>query len=131
MRNVNACPEAYALAIRQNYIDNKTVDETIEYCRSIGRDDFVEFLEETKKTEHYVRNNGKIIFMVEKYKVFNPTTGQYIEYNDFEAAKQDVVRIATQILADHKLNITQVIRNENGDEAWSPVDINSMIKISI
>lgn len=124
MKSFQACDEAYQMAVKEGYLENKTIDETIEYCKNIGRQDFVRFLEQAKTTEKYVRLGGKNIRMINKYKIFNPIDGQHSSYNSLAEAKNGMIEVINQILTHYKISVSQVISNENGDEAWIPIDFN-------
>ena len=81
---------------------------------------------EQKSTEAYVRFTGKVITMTTKYQVFNPLTGLHTQYeNEVEA------KVCETIINKYKPTVCQEIVNENGDSAWTLIDIASAIKVEI
>lgn len=130
MREYGACAEGYELAITSGHI-GKDIDEAIAYCRQIGREDFAIDLEATKLTPAYVRHNGKRVINMNKYKVFNPLTGQYTTYDSLGDAKKGLVEVANQLLAQYEVSVAQVISNEKGDEAWIPIPSADWAKVVI
>jgi hypothetical protein len=82
-----------------------------------------------KKTEKFVRSNGKVITVGSSYQVFNPLTGIHTEYQTEAEAKAAVAEISKEILQSHKPTVCESLSNENGDSTWIPVDFMPDIKI--
>ena len=80
------------------------------------------WLKVVKKTEAYVRFNGKEITMGESYQIFNPISGQHVVCADIESAKALVLEVQKEILKAHAVTACRELRNENGDTAWLSVD---------
>jgi hypothetical protein len=97
-------------------------DEAIEKLRLLGLKEDAAWLKAIKKTEAYVRYNGKEITMSESYQIFNPMSGQHVVCADIESAKALVLEVQKGILKAHAVTACRELRNENGDTAWISVD---------
>jgi hypothetical protein len=117
----NACAEGIKFHDDQNF-EGKEYGEVIRSCIELGESDFAGWLLEQKKTEEYVRSNGDTITML-AYQVFNPVTGTHDKYETEESATQALVEIVKQIIDHHRPTVCREIANENGDTAWTAVDL--------
>ena len=108
----------------------KPIDEQIAAAREAGQTEIAVWLRNVKKTEAYVRFNGKEITMTNKYQVFNPITGLHTEYESEEVARVAMTEIANQLLAKYKISLVQTITNENGDSAWVSVELAEPLTVS-
>jgi hypothetical protein len=124
----NACAEGIKFHDDQNF-EGKEYSEVIRSCIELGESDFAGWLLEQKKKEHYVRLNGNIITM-KAYQVFNPITGTHEKYETEELATQALVEVIKQIINHHNPTVCQEIANENGDTAWTAVDLMPKIQIT-
>jgi hypothetical protein len=104
-------------------------DEAIPKLRALGFKEDAAWLKVVKKTEQYVRFNGKEITMLEKYQVFNPLTGTHAEYENEAAARAAVLEITNQILENNKVTVVRAITNENGDSAWAAATLSEPIRV--
>lgn len=124
----NSCTEGYRFGLENNLIDND-YDAAITFCASNGHQDFADWLIEQKKTEEYVRFNGKVLTMG-AYQVFNPLTGVHTRYETEVEAKAALVEIAKQVLEQHCPTVVQELSNENGDTCWIPTKLNETLIVS-
>ena len=85
----------------------------------------------TKKTEKYVRATGKVFTMTHNYQVFNPLTGLHSQYASEAEAKEALARICEAIIDNYKPTVCQEITNENGDSAWTLIDLAATRKVTI
>ena len=99
------------------------LDDAIPLLREKGFTQDAAWLKTLKKTEEYVRFNGKEITMGDAFQVFNPVTGVHTRYDSEEEARAASLIIAQQILAHQNITICKELRNENGDTAWIPVQL--------
>ena len=123
LQKTNACTKGYRFVLTAGLVGGD-YDEAISYCRA--NDDGLEYgdwLEEQKNTEAYLRANGTEIIMLEKYKVFDPIIGQYIDCASEQEAEEAVLFVAKKIINRCEFNMVRAISNENGDEAWTPVPL--------
>jgi len=127
LENKNACPEGVEFLNDKNLLD-KDYHEVIKSCIKQGRSEYAGWLLEMKKTAEYVRSNGNIITM-KTYQVYNPVTGVHEKHETEELAILALIEVAKQVLEHHKPSVCQEISNENGDTAWTPVDL--MHKITV
>lgn len=123
LQQTNACTEGYRFVLTAGLVGGD-YDEAISYCRAndegIGYGDW---LEEQKKTEAYVRANAtEYIIMLEKFKVFDPISGQHIDCASEEEATTTILVVAKQLLDRYQFNMVRAITNEHGDEAWVPME---------
>lgn len=102
-----------------NDLWGKPESYVVEFLTAHGYLEDLNWYQTQKKTEKFVRYTGKEITMTDTYQVFDPITGQHTEYDNEEAARAAAVEISQQILNIHKISLCRVIRNENGDEAWT------------
>jgi hypothetical protein len=84
-----------------------------------------------KKTEKFVRCNGKVITMTTNYQVFNPLTGLHDQFASEAEAKEALARVCEAIIDNYKPTVCQEITNENGDSAWTSVDLVATRKVTI
>ena len=98
------------------------IDELVPKLRELGMNEEAAWLKVVKKTEAYVRFNGKEITMGESYQIFNPISGQHVVCADIESAKALVLEVQKEILKAHAVTACRELRNENGDTAWLSVD---------
>ena len=99
--------------------------------RAAGLNDAADWWLAQKKTEKFVRCNGKVLTMGTTYQVFNPLTGTHAEYQTQDAAKAAVAEISKQILAINKPTVCQALSNENGDSTWIPVEFVRDIEVIV
>ena len=99
--------------------------------RAAGLNDEADWWLNQKKTEKFVRCNGKVITMGTTYQVFNPLTGTHTEYATEAEAKTAISEISKQVLAANKLTVCQALSNENGDSTWIPVDFIKNIEVIV
>lgn len=128
LQQTNACTDGYRFVLSAGLVGGD-YDAAILYCRSNGEVDYGDWLEEQKTTEAYVRANGMEIIMLEKFKVFDPYTGQYTEYASEAEAKAALLLIAQKVIDEHQFSLIRAISNEKGDEAWTPISVNSFTVI--
>ena len=69
--------------------------------------------------------------MTTKYQVFNPLTGLHTQYESEVEAKEAYAKLCETIIKNYKPTVCQEIVNENGDSAWSLIDMTSAIKVEI
>jgi len=86
---------------------------------------------EQKSTEAYVRFTGKVITMTTKYQVFNPLTGLHDQYASEVEAKEALAKVCEAIIDNYKPTVCQEITNENGDSAWTAIDLVATRKVTI
>lgn len=127
LQQQKACIDGIFYA-EENKLFGLDYDEVIRKTLSDGKRDFAGWLLEQKSTEGYVRSNGKDIRMG-VYKIFNPTTGQYIECQNQDEVHSAAVSIAKDILQQHTIGVVQCITNENGDVAWLPSNLETPLEI--
>jgi hypothetical protein len=128
LREIGMCQEGYdAMNALGNY--GLTLDEAAAKLNDSGYPKFAEWVLEQKKTEAYVRFNGKVITMG-AYQVFNPLTGVHTRYETEAEAKQALIAIAQDILKQHSPTVVQELSNENGDTVWIATKMNETLVIS-
>jgi len=128
LREIGMCQEGYdAMNALGNY--GLTLDEAAAKLNDSGYPKFAEWVLEQKKTEAYVRFNGKVITMG-AYQVFNPLTGVHTRYETEAEAKQALIVIAQDILKQHSPTVVQELSNENGDTVWIATKMNETLVIS-
>lgn len=128
LKDIGMCKEGYdAMNALGNY--GLTLDEAANNLRNAGYPKFAEWILEQKKTEAYVRFNGKVLTMG-AYQVFNPLTGVHTRYETEVEVKAALVEIAKQILEQHCPTVVQELSNENGDTCWIPTKMNETLVIS-
>ena len=86
---------------------------------------------EQKSTEAYVRAIGEVITMGTNYQVFNPLTGLHSQYASEAEAKEALARVCEALIDNYKPTVCQEIVNENGDSAWTSVDLVAIRKVTI
>jgi hypothetical protein len=84
-----------------------------------------------KKTEKFVRCSGEVITMTTNYQVFNPLTGLHDQYASEAEAKEALARVCEALIDNYKPTVCQEITNENGDSAWTAVDLVATRKVTI
>jgi hypothetical protein len=126
----NVCSETTNL-IRTNELIDKEVTEVLRFLRDIGVAEPTVWWNDVKKTEQYVRLNGSIFTMTTKYQVFNPLTGNHTQYETEEEAKQGLIEVAQQIIANSPPAVVQEMINENGDSTWMPTDLANTISVIV
>ena len=99
--------------------------------RVAGLNDAADWWLEQKKTEKFVRCNGKVITMTSKYQVFNPLTGLHTQYETEAEAKEALAKVCESVIDHHKPTVCQEIVNENGDAAWTSIDMVSTRRVTI
>lgn len=82
-----------------------------------------------KRTEAYVRYNGKEITVTETYQVFNPFTGLHTEHITEAEARAAAVEIAKTVLQNNKISVCRAIANEHGDTAWTAVELSNPVQV--
>lgn len=128
LREIGMCQEGYdAMNALGNY--GLTLDEAAAKLNDSGYPKFAEWVLEQKKTEAYVRFNGKVITMG-AYQVFNPLTGVHTRYETEAEAKQALIAIAQDILKQHSPTVVQELSNENGDTVWIATKMNETLVVS-
>jgi hypothetical protein len=121
------CIEGYRFGLENNLID-KDYDFAIKFCKENGQPEFAEWLESYKKSEYYVRNNGKVITMA--YQIYNPLTGIHYKYETEEEVREQLVIIANEVVKQYCPMVNIEIANENGDTTWIPTNINESLVVS-
>jgi hypothetical protein len=119
---VNACEDGIVTSKELGFYALE-IDDSIAAARAAGQTEIAVWLRNAKKTEAYVRFNGKEITMTDNYQVFNPLTGVHTAYEGEEAARTAMTEIANQLLATYKISLVQTITNENGDTAWVAAEL--------
>ena len=128
LRGTGMCQEGYdAMNALGNY--GLTLDEAAANLNANGYPKFAEWVLEQKKTEAYVRFNGKVMTMG-AYQVFNPLTGVHTRYETEAEAKQALIAIAQDILKQHSPTVVQELSNENGDSVWIATKMNETLVVS-
>lgn len=128
LKDIGMCKEGYdAMNALGNY--GLTLDEAANNLKNAGYPKFAEWILEQKKTEAYVRFNGKVLTMG-AYQVFNPLTGIHTRYETEAEAKAALVEIAKQVLQQHCPTVVQELSNENGDTCWISTKLNETLIIS-
>ena len=122
LKSQNACAEGLQIAFDNNYL-GQDYSSVIRNLISIERKDFAGWMLEQKNTEAYVRYNGKEVTMTETYQVFNPIDGTYTECQNESEAKAKIIEVTKVMLDLHKISVCRALKNENGDVAWIPVEI--------
>jgi len=129
LTKASVCEAGQKCAEDGNYI-GMDYDAVIKDLLRRGLRDDAGWLQAEKSKETYVRMNGSVITMGTTYQVFNPLTGEHIEYPDEQSARAAMVVIGQQIIAAYPINLVQSIANENGDTAWTPVQISTPLIVS-
>jgi hypothetical protein len=124
---VEATPTGRLLT--DNNLWDKPESQVVEFLQTHGYLDDLKWYEEKKKTEAFVRYNGREITLG-TYQVFNPLTGLHNQFQDEASARQEMISIAHQLLEHTKINLIQEISNENGDITWIPTSLSSPLIIS-
>ena len=109
LRACTACTEGYRAVLENNLVD-QDYEAAISFFKSSSNTEFnsyADWLQEQKTTELYVRTNGTVITMLEKYKAFNPVTGVHTDYETEADAKQALLNIAQSIIDSQNLNLIQ------------------------
>ena len=128
LKDIGMCKEGYdAMNALGNY--GLTLDEAAENLKNAGYPKFAEWILEQKKTEAYVRFNGKVITMG-AYQVFNSLTGVHTRYETEAEAKAALIQVAKDVLAQHCPRVVQELSNENGDTCWIPTTMNETLVVS-
>jgi len=130
LKGYGCCTEGYRYALSVGAIDNWTLDQAVEHCRTMGFSEFADDLEKQKKTELYVRMNGNII-MSEVYQVFNPLTGEHTQCESLEEAKTYISEVSNQLLLSHGVNLVKELRNDKGDAVWMPYSDKLNLNVSV
>ena len=99
--------------------------------RAAGLNDEADWWLNQKKTEKFVRCNGKVITMTTNYQVFNPLTGLHSQYASEIEAKETLAKICEAIIDKYKPTVCQELVNENGDSAWTSVDLVATRQVTI
>ena len=128
LREIGMCQEGYDV---MNKLGNYglTLDEAAARLNASGYPKFAAWVLEQKKTEAYVRFNGKVITMG-AYQVFNPLTGLHTRYETEQEAKQALVLIAQEVLKQHCPTVVRELSNENGDTCWIATTMNEALVVS-
>ena len=121
MMEVDGCGDGVQRA-KDSGIYGMELDEAIPKLRELGFKEDVAWLKYIKKTEAYVRYNGKECTLGD-YQIFNPISGQHEECATEEEAKLIIKRICGEILDHHKITVCRVLSNENGDSTWLPIEM--------
>ena len=111
--------------IFEHSIVNIEYDQAIEFLENNGKSLWAYWLGQQKETEAYVRANGSKIIMNEKYQVYNPITGMHIACDTEEDMKKLVLDITQQIVNIYKVSVNREVSNENGDAAWTVLNLDS------
>jgi hypothetical protein len=111
--------------IFEHNIVNIEFNLAVDYLKNNGHNLWSWWLNNQKGSEIYVRANGSKITMNEKYQVFNPLTGIHIACDTEDDMKKLVLDINQQIIDTYKVSVNQEISNENGDSAWTLLNLDS------
>lgn len=111
--------------IFENNIVNVEYDLAVEFLNNNKQTLWAWWLNNQKESETYVRANGSNITMNEKYQVFNPLTGMHTACDTEDEMKQMVLDISQQIVDKYKVSVNQEISNENGDVAWTLINLDN------
>lgn len=114
------CEGGLTLA-RQGYI-GLPFDTAISKLLDDGYAKEAIWLRAIKQTEVYLTAKGVFNRMSDIH-VFNPFTGLHTVYPTRGLAEQAVLEISQQILDKFQVSVMQEIRNEEGDAAWSPLEV--------
>ncbi len=129
LKEIGMCKEGYeAMNKLGNY--GLTLDQAAARLQEAGYPKFAEWILEQKKTEAYVRFNGKV-YTMGAYQVFNPLTGVHTRYETEAEAKQALAGIAQEILKQHCPTVVQELSNENGDTCWIATNLNESLVVSV
>jgi hypothetical protein len=130
LKTQNACAEGIQSAFENNFVGQEYSD-AIRGFITMDQKDFAGWLIEQKSTETYVRANGKVITMGTTYQVFNPLTGLHSQYASEAEAKEALARLCEILIDRYKPTVCQEITNENGDSAWTAIDLVATRKVTI
>ena len=130
LKTQNACAEGVQSAFENNFVGQEYSD-AIRGFITIDQKDFAGWLIEQKSTEVYVRANGEVITMTTNYQVFNPLTGLHNRYTSEAEAKEALAGICEAIIDNYKPTVCQEMTNENGDSAWTAIDLMATRKVTI
>jgi hypothetical protein len=121
---INAPLDMYRYIFEHNII-NVEYNEAVDFLENNGKSLWAWWLNKQKESEIYVRANGSIITMTEKYQVFNPLTGSHTACDTEDDMKKLVLDISQQIVDAYKVSVNQEITNENGDAAWTLLSLDT------
>ena len=131
----NACAEGYRATVENNLIDNDYdaaiswfLSQTNETLVSYGNW-LIEIKEMYKKTEEFVRTNGKELTMG-AYQLFNPMTGIHTRYETEVEVKQALIELSKQVIKQYTPTVVQELSNENGDKTWIATKMVDTLNIS-
>lgn len=124
LQAINTPLDMYRYIFEHNIV-NIEYDETVEFLEKNNQFLWAWWLNKQKESEVYVRANGSIITMNEKYQVFNPLTGMHTACDTEDDMKKLVLDISQQIVDAYKVSVNQEITNENGDAAWTLLSLDS------
>ena len=117
--------------LTDNDLWGKPESQVIDFLTTHGYLSDLAWYEDKKKTEAFVRYQGKVVTMATTYQVFNPLTGTHTEHPTENDAKNAIAEISKQVLAVHKPTVCQALINEKGDSAWIPVDYIENIEVIV
>lgn len=123
LSNFGACAEARAAITKLN-MWGEPVNKILDALDKEGIEDARGWWEFQKQInpEEFVRLNGSVLTMNEKFKLYNPYSGQYEEFTDIEVARNRMIEIATQVFQNHSPRIMTELSNEHGDAVWIDTD---------
>jgi hypothetical protein len=96
--------------------------------KAAGLNDAADWWLAQKKTEKFVRYNGKEFTLV-AYQIFNPLTGLHTRYETEAEATAALIEAAKAILVQHLPTVCRELSNENGDKCWTAVDFSNKYKV--
>ena len=124
LQAINTPKDIYRYIFEHNIV-NIEYDQAVEFFENNSKSLWAYWLKQQKETEAYVRANGSKIIMNEKYQVYNPITGMHIACDTEEDMKKLVLDITQQIVNIYKVSVNREVSNENGDAAWTVLNLDS------
>lgn len=127
LKDFEICASACRAALTYDILGmeaNDAVAKLIQVGEHVHANDLVALM----TTEKWVRANGNNI-SVAVYRIFNPITGEHIECTTEIEARTKLQEISQAFLLQSGPRVVYAIRNENGDEAWVPSNIQPVITI--
>lgn len=67
--------------------------------------------------------------ITEKFKVFDPYTGSYTDYNSEIEARAALLATAQKILDQNEFSFIHSVINENEEEKWSSIPVSSFVVV--
>lgn len=114
-----------------NNLWDKLESDALEQMKIDQKSDMIRWWYNAKQTEQFIRARGTTIIMNNSYQIFNPLTGQHMQYLDRQDAINAMNLISSQILARFCPTVNQSISNDVGDVAWTPLETSFTVSATI